>query len=63
MGYAFGSGGNLIRHLLFMDDLKLYGKSERDLESLVEMVKVYMADIGMEFGIEKCAVLAIKKSM
>ena len=35
LGYAFVSDGKLINHLLFMDDLKLYGKSERELESLV----------------------------
>ena len=55
LGYAFGSGRNLISHLLFMDDLKLYGKSMGEVEALVRIVEGYTADIGMEFGIEKCS--------
>ena len=60
LGYAFGPGGKLINHLLFMDDLKLYGKTEGELEALVDVVRVYSRDIGMEFGMDKCAVLSIK---
>ena len=29
-GYQFSKGGMKINHLLFMDDLKLYGKTERE---------------------------------
>ena len=54
LGYAFGSDKKLISHLVFVDDLKLYGKSMRELESLVEVVRVYTEDIGMRFGIKKC---------
>ena len=63
LGYAFGSGKNLISHLVFMDDLKLYGKSMRELESLVEVVRVYTEDIGMKFGIGKCGVVTIEKGV
>ena len=44
-----------------MDDLKLYAKNEQSLESLVQTVRTYSNDIGMEFGICKCAVLTLKK--
>ena len=57
IGYKLGPDGKLINHLLFMDDLKLYGRSEEDLDKLVEVVHVYSRDIGMEFGLDKCAVL------
>lgn len=60
-GYEFASNGQRINHLLFMDDLKLYAKSERALESLVESVRIFSKDIGMEFGIDKCAVLTMKR--
>ena len=40
-----------------MDDLKLYSRSEKGLDSLVQTVRVFSEDIGMEFGTEKCAVL------
>ena len=46
---------------LFMDDLKLYYRSERGLDSLVQTVRVFSEDIGMEFDTEKCAMLVTEK--
>ena len=53
LGYHFGTDGNLINHLLFMDDLKLFGHTEKELEKLIDLVCIYSRDIGMEFGIDK----------
>ena len=50
-----------INHLLFIDDLKLYRRNEKELDSLVQTVRVFSKDIGMEFGIEKCAMLVMEK--
>ena len=44
-----------------MDDLKLYAKDEVDLDKLINVVSVYYRDIGMEFGLDKCAVLVMKR--
>ena len=44
-----------------MDDLKLYSRREKGLDSLVQTVRVLSKDIGMEFGIEKCTMLVMKK--
>jgi len=44
-----------------MDDLKLYGKSASVLERQVGIVAEYTEDIGMEFGIEKCAAVQMKE--
>ena len=44
-----------------MDDLKLYSQSEKGLNSLVQTVLVFSEDIGMKFGIEKCAMLVMEK--
>ena len=44
-----------------MDDLKLYSRSEKGLNSLGQTVRVFSEDIGMEFGIEKCAMLVLEK--
>ena len=44
-----------------MDDLKLYGKDEIQLESLVQTVGVFSQDIGMQCGIKKCTVLILKR--
>ena len=42
--------------IITINDLKLYSRSEKGLDSLVQTVRVFSEDIGMEFGIEKCAV-------
>ena len=55
VGYGLRKNRGKISHLLYMDDLKLYGKSLEKLDSLVQTVRIYGKDIGMEFGIEKCA--------
>ena len=44
-----------------MDDLKLYAKTEKELDSLIQTVRVFSADIGMEFGIDECAMLVVKR--
>ena len=59
--YEFSESKEKITHLLFMDDLKLYSWSEKRLDSLVQTVRVFSEDIGMEFGIEKCAMLVMEK--
>ena len=59
--YEFSISKEKVNHLLFMDDLKLYSRSEKGLNSLVQTVPIFSEDIGMEFGIEKCAILVIKK--
>ena len=59
--YEFSESKEKINHLLFMDDLKLYSRSEKGLDSLVQTVRVFSEDIGMEFGIEKCAMLVMEK--
>ena len=59
--YEFSESKGKINHLLFMDDLKLYSRSEKGLDSLVQTVRVFSEDIGMEFGIEKCAMLVMEK--
>ena len=50
-----------INHLLFMDDLKLFGKSREQIDSLVKTVFMFSQDIGMEFGIKKCGMLVLKR--
>ena len=45
-----------------MDGIKLFAKNEKELETLKHAVRIYSQDIGMEFGIEKCAMLVMKSS-
>ena len=44
-----------------MDDLKLYSRSEKGLDSLVQTVRAFSEDIGMEFGIEKYAMSVMEE--
>ena len=60
-GYELGKGLPIINHLLFMDDLKVFGKNEKQLDTLINTVRIFSNDIGMEFGISKCAVLVMKR--
>ena len=60
-GYEFTKSKKKINHLLYMDDLKLYAKNEKELDSLVQTVRVFSNDIGMQFGLDKCAVLMMKR--
>jgi len=60
-GYQLGDGHSKINHLLFLDDLKLYGRNDREIESLVHTVRIFSEDIGMQFGIEKCATIKLQR--
>lgn len=44
-----------------MDDLKLYGKSKNDLESLVQTIRIFIDNVRMKFGLQKCATLTLKR--
>ena len=59
-GYKLSRSQEKTNHLMYMDDIKLFTKNEKDLETLIHTVIIYSQDIGMEFGIEKCAMLVMK---
>ena len=44
-----------------MDDLKLSAKDDNKLEGLLRIVKRFSDDIGMEFGLSKCAKATFKR--
>ena len=58
---SISTNGQRINHLLYMDDLKWYSSTEKELNSLVETVRVFSKDMNMEFGIQKCAMLILKR--
>ena len=59
--YEFSGSKVRINHLLFMDDLRLYNRNEKELDSLGQTLRIFSKDKGMKFGIEKCAMLVIEK--
>ena len=48
-------------HLFYVDDLKLYGTSNSQLNGLISTVKKVSDDIQMEFGLDKCAKATFKR--
>ena len=54
-GYGYKIGEEKINYLLYMDDLKLYGKNNKELDRLPCTLKKFSDDIGMEFGLDKRA--------
>ena len=44
----------------YVDDLKLYAKNDKELEGLLSRVKQFSDDIGMKFGLDKCAKTTFK---
>ena len=45
---------------MYRDDIKLFTKNEKELETLIQTVKIYSQDIKMEFGIEKWSMLVMR---
>ena len=53
MGYDLGGANGMVNHLLFMDDLKLDGKNENQVDTLIQSVRIVSGDMRIEFGISK----------
>ena len=59
-GYKLCRSEEKINHLMYMDDMKLFAKDGKELETLMHAVRIYSQEIGMEFGKEKCEMLVMK---
>jgi hypothetical protein len=59
--YEMEKGKDMITHLLYMDDLKLYSKTEEGMISMTNTVQMISDDIGMTFGLDKCAKAFMKR--
>ena len=60
-GYSFPKGETNLNHLLFMNDLKLYGSNQNEIDSVVKTVEIVTKDIAIKFHRDKCGVLTMKK--
>ena len=45
---------------MYMDNIRLFARNEKDLESRILAAKIYSPGIWMEFSIEKCAILIMR---
>ena len=63
-GYNIGkpqSKGTNITHLFFVDDLKLYAANMNSMKLLLDLVTKFSNDIGMSFGLSKCAYSKVER--
>ena len=59
-GYKLSRSQEKVNHLMYMDDIKLFAKNE-ELETLIHTVRIYSRDMGIQFGIRKCAMKSGKR--
>ena len=60
-GYQVHGTERKISHLLYMDDLKLLGRNKNDLKNEMKIVQTTSKDMNMNFGLEKCARICLKR--
>ena len=64
LGYYVGKrqkSNYLVSHSFFVYNLKLFASNEKQLNSLLETVATFSREIGISFGLDKCAKLTITK--
>ena len=60
-GYKITNANDPISNLFVMDDLKLCSKNDQEQVGQLKIVKQFSDDIGMTFGLEKCANASFKR--
>ena len=49
-----------IDFLMYRDNIKLFTKNKKELDTLIQKIRIYSQEIGMEFGINICPKLIMK---
>ena len=60
VGYRLSKSRGKINLLMYMDDIKLFAKNEKELETPIHTVRIFSQDVEIEFGRERCAWLILK---
>lgn len=61
-GYKLNTSSDFnVSHLLYVDDLTIFAGNKTELQSLFETTAIFSSDIKMNFRLEKCATLEVKK--
>ncbi|XP_030753591.1 A disintegrin and metalloproteinase with thrombospondin motifs 7-like [Sitophilus oryzae] len=55
----FGKNSEVISHLLFMDDLKIYAANQKQLDAAI--CHHHDTDIAMDFGVKKCQKVTVER--
>ena len=48
-GYKLSKWQEKINHLIYMDEIKLFAKNEKEFETQIQTVRIYSQDIVMEW--------------
>ena len=51
-GYKVTQSQEKFNQHMYIDDIKVCAKNEKELETLIQTIRTYCQDIGMEFGIK-----------
>ena len=62
MGFKVKVNNNItqLSHLLFVDDIKIYASSKKNLKNLLHLTEQYGQTVGLDFGYQKCALATTK---
>ena len=61
IGYRINCQDDIISHLSFMDDLKLFAANDNHLASNIRIVNKFSDDIAMSIGIDNCKKVTIQR--
>ena len=61
LGYRIIPKGDIISHLLFMQNLKLFTTNNIQLASIIKIVNKFSDNIRISLGIDKCRKLTIQR--
>ena len=54
-------GARAVTLHMYIDEIKLFAKiKKKELDKLIQIIKIHSQDVGMEFGIEKWAMFIMK---
>ena len=53
--YKLSKSLEKMNRLMYIDNIKLFAKNEKELETLIHTLRIYSRDIGIAIGIEKRA--------
>ena len=59
IGYKIESNHE-ISHLLYLDDLKIFMRTEAQLSKALSIVKTFADDISREYSLDRCAIAVMK---
>jgi len=60
-GYVEHTTITKISRLRYVDDLKLMGKTEEEIQKEMQVIRNFSNDIHMDFGLDKCAEIVLKR--